>query len=496
VVAIESDPANPNLSTARDLGAIVVLGDAREPSVRRKARLAHAHTAVVACGDDSTNLDVVSGIRDDPGDRRTSPLRCLTHIMDPTLAAAVRDRTAMSQGAAGFELKIFNVPENAARRLVRMHLTRAHAPSSDEVAHYVIVGFGVMGQTLALQSARLAHVENHRRLRMSIVDDWTRPEARRAADGFLERFPAFCPDPGSFNLERHIQDPAPMKDSWLYRPGRPKHGAWRHDRPADAHRLPVEYVVNAEFLELTEADSPAFVESLALRFRSGQVPAVKPVIVVCFDNDRKNLESALRLSAALIRDGYRVPVYVYIPDDSGLTRLVERTRSGSLGNLVPFGAREESASYEELTEPKVVELASTFRQQYLAAAATPDVAFTYQKSDQDAGYHADIKLDAVFRLRRRGGVPDRAGAPGMVFTPEERHMLAIMEHNRYMAERLLDGWRYGPRDDAGKRRESLCPWEHLPEEEQRKDFAQIDALAHWLAPEREPSVQPHETARA
>jgi hypothetical protein len=77
------------------------------------------------------------------------------------------------------------------------------------------------------------------------------------------------------------------------------------------------------------------------------------------------------------------------------------------------------------------------------------------------------------------GATARAGADGP-FSPSDREALARMEHNRYVAERLLAGWRYGPRDDKGKRRESLIAWRHLPDEERIKDFEQVEELAEWL----------------
>ncbi len=51
---------------------------------------------------------------------------------------------------------------------------------------------------------------------------------------------------------------------------------------------------------------------------------------------------------------------------------------------------------------------------------------------------------------------------------------------RQLAAQLLSGWRYGPHDNAGKRRESLIAWHHLPEEERVKDLEQIEELAKWL----------------
>jgi hypothetical protein len=49
------------------------------------------------------------------------------------------------------------------------------------------------------------------------------------------------------------------------------------------------------------------------------------------------------------------------------------------------------------------------------------------------------------------------------FTPEEVERMAEMEHGRWNAERLRDGWRFGTRDDAKKLHNYLVPWSNLPD---------------------------------
>ena len=54
--------------------------------------------------------------------------------------------------------------------------------------------------------------------------------------------------------------------------------------------------------------------------------------------------------------------------------------------------------------------------------------------------------------------------------------LAAMEHNRWMAERLAYGWRYGPRSDGGRRRTTFLAWEHLTEGQRLYDSAHLPRL--------------------
>jgi hypothetical protein len=69
--------------------------------------------------------------------------------------------------------------------------------------------------------------------------------------------------------------------------------------------------------------------------------------------------------------------------------------------------------------------------------------------------------------------------------------LARLEHERWMIERKLAGWTYGPTRDTGKRlHELLVPWEALSPEQVAKDIAQVQAalrvaLKRWIRPARE-----------
>ena len=68
------------------------------------------------------------------------------------------------------------------------------------------------------------------------------------------------------------------------------------------------------------------------------------------------------------------------------------------------------------------------------------------------------------------------------FCPEQVEILARMEHDRWMAEKLAAGWSYAAiRDDVKKRHPCLVPFEHLPEGEKDKDRQAVQAIPDLLA---------------
>jgi len=79
-------------------------------------------------------------------------------------------------------------------------------------------------------------------------------------------------------------------------------------------------------------------------------------------------------------------------------------------------------------------------------------------------------------------VPRPAPGPDFCYRHGEIEVLSRREHERWIAERAGQGWRYGDRrDDAGKRHPDLVPWSRLPEPIREKDREVIRVLPELLA---------------
>jgi ppGpp synthetase/RelA/SpoT-type nucleotidyltranferase len=60
--------------------------------------------------------------------------------------------------------------------------------------------------------------------------------------------------------------------------------------------------------------------------------------------------------------------------------------------------------------------------------------------------------------------------------------MARLEHGRFCAERLADGWRYGRKKDlAHKLNSTIVPWTSLPPDTRRYDFDAVRNFPKWLA---------------
>ncbi len=72
--------------------------------------------------------------------------------------------------------------------------------------------------------------------------------------------------------------------------------------------------------------------------------------------------------------------------------------------------------------------------------------------------------------------------PLFCFTAEELERLARSEHDRWVADKARNGWRYGPdRDDATKIHPLMVSWEALDDTEREKDREPVREVPQMLA---------------
>jgi hypothetical protein len=105
---------------------------------------------------------------------------------------------------------------------------------------------------------------------------------------------------------------------------------------------------------------------------------------------------------------------------------------------------------------------------------------TLRESNRRQADHIPAKLQAIDCAL----VPLEAwSVPNFELTAAEVEQLARLEHDRWMAERLLDGWTYtpGPKDVRRKRTPWLIPWKEMPEDQRDYDRNTVRHLPRFLA---------------
>ncbi|MBN1567642.1 MAG: hypothetical protein JXA73_07330 [Acidobacteria bacterium] len=299
----------------------------------------------------------------------------------------------------------------------------------------IIVGFGRMGQSLALQAARTGHYANGRMPRLSVIDR----EATIRLKTFYGRHPQF----------NRVCDVEIRDDDVEERDALEQIARWAAD-----------------------------VESLA-------------TVAICLDGDSKAFSTALAISSLLAPT--RTPIWVRLSGETGLASLATgRAGIGSWKTEVhPFGRMSGVCTLKKLFRSERDVLARAIHESFVGARtregrAADDPSMrpwkaldeTLKNSNRQQADHIAVKLRAMGCRSVPFGTVESGP---VVLTEKEVELLARMEHARWNAERFLSGWTPGPKDIAKKMSPYLVPWEQLPDNIREYDREAVRQIPHLLS---------------
>ncbi|MFM9062700.1 MAG: NAD-binding protein [Pirellula sp.] len=171
VTVIEKDPSSPALDELRELGANVMIADATLLRNLKRARCYLANEIFVVTGSDEANLDIVADVISTlDRTKKDAPLpKIYVHLNQMRLERIISEKIEKDDARLRKQILYFNPLEESMRDLFDNEVLSRRPNKPEEVAHYVIVGFGHTGQQLAFFLAENAHFENLKRSRMTIV---------------------------------------------------------------------------------------------------------------------------------------------------------------------------------------------------------------------------------------------------------------------------------------------------------------------------------------
>jgi hypothetical protein len=183
-----------------------------------------------------------------------------------------------------------------------------------------------------------------------------------------------------------------------------------------------------------------------------------------------------------------------------LARLLEASAPPELARRIrPFGMEDRVCQLAGLGEEASEQFARDIHQAYVkmrleeaqqkpdgGASAQNDPALLpwddlpedFRESNRQQADHIFIKLRAV----GCEAAPASDLRPAVSeFSPAEMELLAEMEHRRWVAERLLAGWTYGPKKVVERRENpNLVPWAKLTEEIKNYDRITVGKISALL----------------
>lgn len=442
VVVVEQDENNEVLGRCREYGATTLIGNATDPELLRRARVHKAKYVISVSGNDGVNAEVAVHSRELARARKGEALSCLVHIFDIQLCNLLREQEIGMGEFSAFRLEFFNVFESGARALLAEYPPFAGASrSSDIQPHVVVVGVGRMGESVVVNTARIwweTNGSDSQRPRITLVDR----EAESKRESLCLRYPQL--EIACKVVPRQMDVKSPEFE-------------------------------RAEFL----FDGPGCCDVT--------------IVYVCLDDDSNALGAALALRRQ-VRD-LEIPMVVRMTHDAGLATLLEgrRDKHDSLTSICAFGLLDRTCTPDSVFGCTHEILARAIHEEYVcnerergilrdmnpSMAPWDELPESLKESNRDQAEHIRVKLDAVgcdIAITTDWDVP-RFG-----FSSEETELMAEMEHERFVRERLHQGFRYGPTKDLVKKTSpTLVPWSDLPEHEKDKDRNFVQNLPGFLA---------------
>lgn len=353
------------------------------------------------------------------------------------MARRMEDFSGFNIGDGPTETSFFSVEERIARL---QFLGQLWAPAPDEFAqilnqdniHIAIYGMNNLTEHLITEAVQVCHYYNHNQIQLTVFHE----SATEEGAALLRRYPA------------------------------------------------LEHLCAIRFIDVPQIPMHLTDDIVTL------FPHITEHII-CLDSDNENLAIALWLRDALMNfTASNAPIHVRMQSSRGLATLLESPDDEPEwpDGIYPFGMLDDVLTAENILSDSLDQYAQALHEDYLASKreqADPRLWTTLKswetmsesarKTNRLQADHLEAKLRAV-RCHSRYG-----DAPTYTFTREDAEQLAIMEHRRYQAQKIFNGWSAGDeRTESARVNPTIGPWEGLEPEERERQINDIMRLPTQL----------------
>jgi hypothetical protein len=468
VILIAPDLADDTALDLRRRGVIVLHGDGAHGDTLRAARAHHAAHVVAFAEDDTANLQIEAAVRRLVGNsRRRPPIGVHVATNSAMLLREAREmrstlerkKSASKAPRESIDPKPFSVDEIAARNLIQREaqtmLSLGEQLGRDKL-HIVFFGFDAAAETLAgrilmsMWSARFGSP------RITVLA----PNAAAAESKFKTRHAEAFAHAGLWAADIAFLpfdwDEASVNGALL-------------DSIESQRGKPVAAVVS------TGADPANIHLGIALR-RACNHSLRWPIPVFM----RESAQSEFSRQYAKGDETPELDAYLQAVGAHQVTA----TRAKILDGLLDRGAAIAHEHYNlHLGERDPMSL----RELQAAMRSWPDVLETYRAANRAVADAAMVKLwDAGWRP----ALPGEKGETAPTIPDDKLSAMARVEHDRWMAERLLSGWRPTMADEKRNNElmshDKLVGWDALTDDDKARDEVQVRAaldIARVLHPQ-------------
>lgn len=408
------------------------------------ANVQHARSVVVMLPDEKVNTAIATAIASGrSGD--TPVIWCRTG--DRLIADRV---SAVESGTA--RIHVFGEAQMMARSLFARHPAHAVAErmAADRV-HFIILGFGRLGQAMAEEATFSGLAEGLGKPMITVID-------------------------------RHA-----MAAETIYRESRPA-----LDKAADFAFIEAEMI--------TAENAPVLPRPALAALAARDAVARVTGILICLGNDADNIRFALSLPDLRRREGrYFAPAFMRLRDPDAESAVFATSQPHVLDpndGIIPLERPTQLLASDILDTAHRDEAARLLHEAYARGAAASAGAATdwnylpetFRRANRRSADHIAAKLFSL-------GLTSEHDAHAPILVDRHAHeqyiaplqsdgdprlpVLAALEHRRWCADRVIDGWSYAATRDDDRKLHPLLErgdYASLPVVERDKDRAQIRTI--------------------
>ncbi|MFC4726313.1 RyR domain-containing protein [Glycocaulis abyssi] len=250
--------------------------------------------------------------------------------------------------------------------------------------------------------------------------------------------------------------------------------------------------------DITSLDNNAIT---AVRARAGEFPVT--AVYVTTSEKSPALKGAIAIREAALREGlFDAPVFLRASEGAGLPEREGGVDFHSSCELISFGSWKEIMHATGMLEDLPDRLARDYHEAYAALTTSSPASTAWSTLDElsrlssrRAVDHIPAKLaslgfdlETYLRQQRLAcyNLPSISKDESLFRNATELVNLAKLEHERWMFDRWMNGWRYGAtRDDKAFIHDHLVPFEELDDEVKVYDVQLVDWLSSHIKKTRD-----------
>lgn len=437
VLVLDRELADDDFENLVDRGIAVVRGEAADVLNLVAAGIDTAAVCVVCCGGDGANAAVTMAVMA----RRMNPksgeaMELLTHIRDQNVFTLLQNHEKTLGAMDRIDLRKFDMVSSASKHQLRDYPLdhRPIDPNGQFFVQVIFAGWSTLSEGILKAVAAQCHMPNKIKVRAVLAF----ANATEVHQNILFRYPQI-----------------------------------------------------GNILDITEVPFPPDSTGGAARIRelACDAEAVTTIFLSMGDDDM-TLKTAMGLHSVLF--GLDLPLFLVSSRRDRLRLLFEgRNEKPRLG---VFGISDPASELANQADPTQEMIAQALHQIYLDGQTknreknpgenTPigpaEVPWArlpeeYRTDNRNNAGHWEYKLRTIGR--ELVSEKDNDPRPTADLTDAEIEILSMLEHQRWNANKWLQGWKWGPaRDNNQRLHQDLIPYTELSEETKEKDRQTIRAL--------------------